>query len=288
MIVILGGDGYIGSALTRHFRSHGEQVIPLSRSRIDYTNRDLLIGVLRDLNPVFLINAAGYSGKPNVDACEDNRAECLAANAVLPGIVHEACEACKLPWGHISSGCIYSGRRDDGKGFTEVDPPNFSFRSNRCSFYSGCKALGEEILRDAERLYIWRIRIPFSPQNEPRNYLTKLLTYSKLLDAENSLTNLDEFSRVCLQFHRRKDLPYGIYNATNTGSITTREVTSLLRRISSRDHRFRFFKDEAEFMEKAARTPRSNCVLDNSKLRDTGIPIREVKESVRDAIENWR
>jgi dTDP-4-dehydrorhamnose reductase len=84
---------------------------------------------------------------PNVDACESAKYESLHGNAVLPGIIREVCEDLKIPWGHVSSGCIYSGRRADGEGWTEDDEPNFSFRSPPCSFYSGTKALGEEVLR---------------------------------------------------------------------------------------------------------------------------------------------
>ena len=41
---------------------------------------------LRSKKPRFLINAAGYTGKPNVDACELAKADCLDGNAVLPGL----------------------------------------------------------------------------------------------------------------------------------------------------------------------------------------------------------
>ena len=69
--------------------------------------------------------------KPNVDACEVHKAECLAGNAVLPGTIAQACEAANVPWGHVSSGCIYTGSRPDGSGFTEEDAPNFSFPSEQ-------------------------------------------------------------------------------------------------------------------------------------------------------------
>jgi len=51
-------------------------------------------------------------------------------------------------------GCIFTGAHPDGSGFSEEDAPNFDFRHNNCSFYSGSKALGEEILRGAESCYI--------------------------------------------------------------------------------------------------------------------------------------
>src|SRR6185503_4612969 len=106
----------------------------------------------------------------------------------------QACEQVNIPWGHISSGCIYTGSKPDGSGFGEQDRPNFTFRQNNCSFYSGCKALAEELLADAERCYLWRPRMPFSHRDAPKNYLSKILNYEKLLDVTNSLSELDEFA----------------------------------------------------------------------------------------------
>src|SRR5690606_40565623 len=118
---------------------------------------------------------------------------CHVGNAVLPGRTAVACAAAGVPGGHVSSGCIFSGSRPDGSGFREDDAPNFSFRSPPCSFYSGSKALGEEVLQGEGNLYIWRLRIPFNEVDNPRNYLTKLQRYSTLLEATNSISQLDEF-----------------------------------------------------------------------------------------------
>jgi dTDP-4-dehydrorhamnose reductase len=45
--------------------------IPLARKQVDYTRFDLLLEFLKTKKPAFVINAAGYTGKPNVDACEN-------------------------------------------------------------------------------------------------------------------------------------------------------------------------------------------------------------------------
>ena len=275
MILILGGSGYVGGYLQRYLRKRGVDYLSVSRKNLDYTSRTHLLTLLEDTGAEFLINAAGYTGKPNVDACELNKAECLAGNVLLPAVVKEACEDVGLPWAHISSGCIYQGRRIDGKGFNEDDSPNFCFRSGDCSFYSGTKALGEEVLEGAN-CYIWRIRIPFDRMDSPRNYITKLRTYEKLLDADNSMTHMSEFPRVCLDAFL-EEIPFGIYNATNPGSITTREVTKMM------GGEFRFFEDERDFM-KAVKTPRSNCVLDTSKLDRTGLGMKPIREAMKEAI----
>ena len=254
---------------------------------MDYYDRNRLSAAIREYQPSFLVNAAGYTGKPNVDACELHKADCLRGNAALPGIVREACEEAGLPWGHVSSGCIFTGRREDGEGFTEEDSPNFCFRTNNCSFYSGTKALGEEVLEGARECYIWRPRIPFDHRDGPRNYLSKLLRYEWLLDAENSITQLDEFAAICHACVTRR-VPFGIYNVTNTGSITTREVVELIQEYLKPGKEFRFFESEAAFMKLAAKTPRSNCVLDNRKLREAGIEVTPVREAIVGALRNWQ
>src|ERR671911_8610 len=116
MIYLLGGSGYVGSAYQALLRQKGLAFRNLRRSDIDYANSGTLTELLQREKPEFLINAAGYTGKPNVDACELHKHECLFGNAVLPGIVAEACADAGVPWGHVSSGCIYTGSRADGRG----------------------------------------------------------------------------------------------------------------------------------------------------------------------------
>lgn len=286
MIYLLGGSGYVGAAFERLLSRRGCAFTILRRSDFDYTDEAKLTGLLRREKPAFLINAAGYTGKPNVDACELNKAECLAANAVLPGLIAKACEAANIPWGHVSSGCIYSGSRPDGSGFTELDPPNFSFRSNHCSFYSGTKALGEEILAAYPNAYIWRMRIPFNEIDSPRNYLSKLMHYERLLDAENSITQLDEFAVAAISCWEKR-IPFGIYNVTNPGVVTTREVVDLIKKSGLSDKSFQFFKDEDEFMKVTCGTPRSNCLLDSGKLAEAGIPMTEVHDAIERDLRRW-
>jgi dTDP-4-dehydrorhamnose reductase len=287
VILLLGGSGYVGSAFQRLLNAKNVEFRNVRRSNVNYLDVGELRRFLQDSKLSFLINCAGYTGKPNVDACELHKAECLSGNAVLPGVVREACEQTGVPWGHVSSGCIYTGSRPDGSGFTEEDAPNFSFRTNNCSFYSGCKALGEECLQGADNVYLWRLRIPFDNQDSPRNYLSKLMRYDQLLDATNSISHLDEFVSACWETWARR-VPFGTYNITNTGNVTARQVVGLIQKHLGVSKTFKFFETEDEFMRLAAKTPRSNCVLDNSKLVATGIPMRDVEEAIEDSLKRWQ
>ena len=311
-VVVLGGSGYIGQAFVRALRERKQPAKILARKELDYTRYASLVRFLQETRPSFLINAAGYTGKPNVDACEVAKADTLAGNTLLPQTIGHACLATGTAWGHISSGCIYNGARvrADGlwrletdlsiprwkdlartdpeaiQGFVETDEPNFSFRRPPCSFYSGSKALAEETLSGVDRCYIWRLRIPFDEVDNPRNYLTKIQRYTKVYDNVNSISHRADFVHACLDLWQRQ-APFGTYNIANPGFVTTRQVVELIEKVLQPKRRFEFWADDAEFYRLAAKTPRSNCVLDMSKLLSTGVKMRPVAEALEVSLQNW-
>ena len=70
-------------------------------------------------------------------------------------------------------------------------------------------------------VYIWRLRIPFNEVDNPRNYLTKLMRYPRLLEAANSISQLEEFVAATFACWEKR-VPFGTYNVTNPGHVTTR------------------------------------------------------------------
>jgi dTDP-4-dehydrorhamnose reductase len=313
MIVLLGGSGYVGREFAAELKRRGLAHTVLSRAALDYTCFDHLLGCLRELKPEFLINAAGYTGKPNVDACETARAETIEGNILLPQTIAHACVATDVPWGHVSSGCIFTGAKiaegdsvrierdltrpevrdlvarfpERVRGFTEMDAPNFSFRCPPCSFYSGSKALAEDAIAGVGRSYIWRLRVPFDEHDSSRNFLSKLQRYGKVYDNVNSLSHLGDYARACLDLWRLR-APFGTYNVTNPGFVITRDVVTLVQKRLRLDRPFEFFASDEEFYRIAAKTPRSNCVLDVSKMISAGVVIRPINEALEDALGRWQ
>ena len=313
MILLLGASGYIGQAFEGELLRRGVPFRSLSRRQVDYTQFETLRKFLSETKPAFLVNAAGYTGKPNVDACETARADTLQGNTLFPLTLAHACAVANVPWGHVSSGCIYAGawvtengqRREEKDlmrpelrgvldsnrgaiaGFLESDEPNFSFRRPPCSFYSGTKALAEEALAGASQTYVWRLRIPFDEIDNGRNYLTKVQRYSKVYDNVNSLSHRGDFVRACLDLWERR-ASFGTYNVTNPGFVTTRQVIERIEKTLRPDRKFEFWADDEEFYKVAAKTPRSNCVLDVSKLLATGVMVRSVEEALDDSLKNWK
>jgi len=313
MILLLGATGYIGGAFATELQRRGKSFLPLSRKQVDYTRFEPLWEFLRAKQPSFVINCAGFTGKPNVDACELDKAGTLLGNALLPQTIAHACAAAGLPWGHVSSGCIYSGAKFSGaggirvekdltqpewhalaeakspalQGFTETDPPNFSFRDPPCSFYSGSKALGEEAIAGVGQGYVWRLRIPFDEFDNQRNYLSKVQRYAKVYENVNSISHRADFVKACLDLWERR-APFGTYNVTNPGYVTTRHVVELIAQRLRPDRKFEFWTNDDEFYRVAAKTPRSNCVLDVTKLLAAGVNIRPVEAALDDALTNWK
>lgn len=304
MIVLIGGTGYVGTAYRTLLESKGVPFTNLSGRELANGSKQDFANALKGVSAKFVINCAGYTGKPNVDACEVDKGNCVDGNVVFPGLIREVCSDLSIGWGHVSSGCIFADERPGGGGWLENDAPNFSFRTPPCSFYSGTKALGEEVLGWQESSrgegewpawnhesepegYVWRLRIPFNEIDNPRNYLTKVQAYSTLLEARNSLSQLEDFVTACFECVE-KEVPYGIYNVTNPGSVITSQVVDLVKKLGVNDKDFQFFDSVEDFMSKAAKTPRSNCVLDESKLKSVGIEMRPVEEALEWSLKNWK
>ena len=215
--------------------------------------------------------------------------------------------------GHVSSGCIFTGAKieSEGKlkvepdltkpalrqiveqtpsrihGFAETDEPNFSFRRGPCSFYSGTKALGEEAIAGIGQSYIWRLRIPFDEFDNARNYLSKVQRYAKVYDNTNSISHRGDIVNACIDLWERR-APFGIYNLTNPGFVTTRQVVELIEQHLNPARRFEFWSSDEEFYRVAAKTPRSNCVMDISKLLAAGVKIRPVEAALAESLKNWK
>jgi 3,5-epimerase/4-reductase len=222
-------------------------------------------------NTQVIINAAGYTGSPNVDACENFKQDTVNGNVAWPLKLEYRFP--NTPIVHISSGCVYTGY---DKKFTEEDPPNFTFDNG--SFYSGTKALAQELLMPyMHKSYLLRIRMPFGKRRHPKNLLTKLEKYNKLIDFENSLSYVPDVARFAVECALQR-FPYGIYNVCNPGSKTTRQIADAMKL-----NKEWFTKDE--FAASVA-APRSNCVLSTDKIEKI-YKIKHIDDALLDAIAEY-
>jgi dTDP-4-dehydrorhamnose reductase len=312
MIFLLGASGYVGTAFQRGLTERGLPFRTISRADLDYSQFRLLADALKSHRPELVIHCGGFTGKPNVDACETRRTDTILGNIVLAQTVAQACDSAGVRLAAISSGCIYAGGKvqDDAgrwgiredlnapdlaallnarsprvRGFDEDDAPNFTFESGS-SFYSGTKAVAEKVLAEFPSAYVLRLRIPFEGRDHPRNYLTKLQTYPRLYQNWNSLSHLGDFVSASLQVWQA-GLPGGAYNIVNPGYLSTQDVVALIRKLRRPDWEPDFWRDDAEFYQKAALARRSNCLLEATKLMQAGIKLRDVESALVDSVTHW-
>ncbi|OGZ08789.1 MAG: hypothetical protein A3D65_03260 [Candidatus Lloydbacteria bacterium RIFCSPHIGHO2_02_FULL_50_13] len=225
--------------------------------------------------PDIIINAAGKTGRPNVDWCEDHKEETYFANVTLAKIFADHAKKHRVKLVHLSSGCIYEGD-NGGKGFAEEDTPNFE-----SSFYSHTKAEAERLLKDYNNVLVIRPRMPITAVPHPRNLLNKLLGYRKIVVVPNSITIIEDLlpSLKWLVEHGHT----GTFNFVNPGPVTHKDIMELYEKYSGRT----LHKEYIPVAELRVAAPRSNTILRSDKLTRFGFPMPHTKESLGGIIQQY-
>lgn len=286
MILLLGATGYVGEAFVLFFKNNDIDFITASvRYPLD---KNAFRNLLLKNNVTHVFNCAGYTGKPNVDACELNKDATLLANAILPKQIADVCKSYGIRLIHVSSGCIYNDVCCERalpplKEYTEQDAPNFCFNSNKYSWYSATKALGEQLLQqtDAGFVTIARLRIPFNGEINNRNYIDKILKYPILLNATNSFSHLNEFVQAAFTIRNIS----GIFNLTQPGYLTTQQVVQMLQQHNLAVGK-EFYKSIEDF-DSIVKAPRSNCTLDSSNAIRCGVKLTCIDVAMEQAIGEY-
>jgi dTDP-4-dehydrorhamnose reductase len=286
MKILILGKGYIGNYLAKANEKHN--IIHLGKSDLDYSDVDTFRAFLHRSTiypkPKFdwIINCSGYTGKPNVEACESDKENCYHYNVTVPLYITRIANQMHIPIIHIGSGCIYDGY---GREYNEDIIPNFGADSPFSSFYSKTKDAFEKLSSIYNR-YIFRIRIPFNGVPEPKNYLWKILNYNNLISQQNSITNVDDLVSFIYKFIENPPKNHyigGIYNVTNKGSIEAKEVVDILKKYGIENPNWNFVSiPDAKF-----KVGRSNCILSTDKIENMGLGLPPVKESIEKAIKEY-
>ena len=265
--VLIFGNGWIGNILASAFSAE------ISKANI--TDREAVMSALDGYRPSVVINAAGKTGRPNVDGCEKNPAETLSSNVAGPILLAEECLARKIFMAHLGSGCVYGNSKS---GYTEEDPPNFFG-----SLYSRSKMVSEAALKNLPVLQI-RLRMPFDGKPHPRNLITKVVSYKKVVNVENSLTRLSDLVVACETLVAERAT--GVWNVVNPGASTHSQILDLYRKLV--DPTFEFEVMTLEELSLVVKTGRSNCVLSAEKLAGVGVRLPPVELALTDALREYK
>lgn len=255
------GRGFIGNRLAKAFQAEQNEF-----SILDYQGVETTL----DQHPKSrtIINCIGFTGENNVDDCEDQVNKTLQANTFMPFYLAEACVRRKLRLIHISSGCIFHYDYIKDVPLHEADTPNYFDL-----FYSRSKIYAEQGILPLCRSYpivILRIRIPLDCIPHPKNILTKLIQFGKVIDTPNSITYLPTL--ICTIKNLLPKNVSGVFNVVNTGALSYPDILEEYRKF-----RPEFHYDVVSM--KSLGLKRTNCLLSNQKLSHYYHP-----ESVEDII----
>jgi len=265
--VLIFGRGFFAERLKQAFGCS------LSRKKI-YSFRHAQEQI-RKFKPKIIINCIGHTGR-NVDDCELDKDKTLMANTFVPIILAEAALRNRIRLVHISSGCIYKFNYKNDKPLTEEKVPDFlDLFYSRSKIYSD-RAL--EVLSNEFNILIVRPRVPLDNRPHPRNILTKLLKFKKVIDLPNSVTYIPDF--IMALKHLLNINAKGIYNIVNKGGL---RYPRLMETYKKYDPDFKY--EVIDFKE--LNIARTNLILSTKKLEKTGFKIRGINEVLNECVKTY-
>ena len=290
-VLIYGSKGWIGGIFKEIMEKRNiEFVVGISRT----DNKETLIEEIKRENPTHVISFIGRThGKigdkkiATIDYLEEpgKLVENIRDNLFSPLLLCEICKLNNIHYTYLGTGCIF--KYDDEhpyekqeNGFTEESFPNF-FGSS----YSIVKGFTDQIMTlYSENTLNLRIRMPITGDKNERNFITKIVNYEKICSIANSMTVLPELLPFVLKMMEQKIT--GTMNLTNPGLITHNEILEMYKEIVDPLFTWKNFSQEEQRIILAAE--RSNNFLDTSKLESLFPEIKNIKDSVRDCLLEYR
>lgn len=281
--LIWGGEGWVAGHLKVLLENQGKEVFTTT---IRMENREAVLAELDKVKPTHVLNAAGSTGRPNVDWCEDNREATMRSNVIGALNLTDCCFLKGVHCTVFATGCIYKYDEKHpwgGPGYLETDQPNFSG-----SFYSATKAPVEAVMKNYPNCLILRLRMPVSDDLHSRSFVTKISKYERVVDIPNSNTVLTDLLPASILLTEHGET--GVYNFTNPGAISHNEVLTLFRDIVRPGFTWKNFSLEEQ--AKVIKADRSNCELDTTKLinklKEYNYEVPEVHEAYKKCFERMK
>lgn len=201
--------------------------------------------------------------------------ETIRANVIGCLNLADVCHQSNIHMTYYGTGCIFTydeAHPIGGKGFTEEDDANF-----RGSYYSHTKAAVEDLLRQYTNVLTLRVRMPIVANLlYPRNFITKIIKYDKVIDIPNSMTVLPELLPLSLEMAKRGLT--GVLNFTNPGAISHNEILQLYKEYVDDEFVWKNFSVEEQADVIVA--PRSNNMLETKRIEREFPEVMDIKTSL--------
>jgi dTDP-4-dehydrorhamnose reductase len=246
-------------------------------------NRESVLQEIKTKQPDFILNAAGVTGRPNVDWCEDHKQETMRANIIGALTLCDCAYLCDVPVVNLGTGCIYAYDEQhplgSGIGFTEFDEPNFAG-----SFYSYTKTMLDKLLLEYPNVLNLRLRMPISDDLHERNFITKITRYQKVVNIPNSMSVLHDLLPL-IPLMAERGLR-GNINFVNPGVVSHNEILALYREYI--DPTFVWQNFSIEEHDSILKSKRSNNELDTHRLLQEFPEVPHIKDAIRDVFRRMQ
>lgn len=290
--LIFGHKGWIGSMVIKLLEKQNIQFV-CAKSRAE--NKKAVEKELLLENPTHVMSFIGRTHGTTDDGTKYTTIDYLEQkgkikenvrdNLFAPIVLGLLCKKHNIHFTYLGTGCIFKYDKkhpfgDENTGFLESDLPNF-FESS----YSTVKGYTDELMHLLEDNCLnLRIRMPIIDKLEPRNFITKIITYEYICSIPNSMTVLDDLLPCAIKMAKMGIT--GTVNLTNPGVVTHNEILEMYRDII--DPTFTWKNFSLEQQDKILAGGRSNDCLDTTKLVSMFPEIKHIKVSVRKTLERMK
>ncbi len=270
--ILIFGAGYVGQIFADRLQ---DAVL----TNVDIADEEAVREVLEMYQPENVLNCAGKTGKPNVDWCESNKLPTFRSNTIGILVLAHVCAERGIHLTHLGSGCIFYGPSPDPAGWRESD------FGNPTAFYSRTKYAADLVLSELPNVAVARLRMPIDSVPGPRNLITKLASYPKIIDVENSVSVIDDLVNAVRQLMEKR--AQGIFHVVNEGTMKHRDLMALYHELVDPQHTNEWIENDELVKQGLAVKGRSNCILQSTRLRELGIEMRPIAIALRDCMEKY-
>ena len=290
-ILIYGSNGWIGCQFIEVIKKNNIEYIS-GNSRVD--NYDTLLEEINNINPTHIVSFIGRTHGiiddkiyPTIDYLEQEGKlyENVRDNLYSPFVLSHICNTLHIHYTYLGTGCIFKFDEEhpfeeEINGFTEDSCPNF-FGSS----YSIVKGFTDKIMKLYKNKTLnLRIRMPITGNKNPRNFITKIVHYNQICSIKNSMTVLPELLPHVLDMMKNKTT--GTINLTNPGLISHNEILKMYKEIVDPEFTWKNFTPAEQ--RTILDADRSNNYLDTSKLTQLYPEIKNIHDSVRNVLTEYR
>ncbi len=275
-ILITGANGMLAKAVKERLKDN--ELICTDVEDLDITNLEAVSEFVKNEKPKYIVNCAAFTA---VDKAEEAGDIVERVNAQGPGNLAIAAKENDCILIHISTDYVFGGELDIEKDYKEDDP------KAPVTAYGITKLHGEEqIQENTDKYYIFRTAWLYGDGN---NFVRTMLKLGEDKDELNVVADQHGSPTYAVDLANiigeaiEKQIPYGVYHATNEGYTTWYDFTKAIFEYAGIVCQVNAVTTE-EYIEMMkitqAKRPK-NSQLSKDKLKAQGINVPEWEDALK-------